>query len=152
DLAFLSLASGSPGIDAGNSTLLTAGITTDLAGNSRTVGSIDLGPYEYQGTLPVNLTNFAVKKQGVTTLITWQTASETNNDYFILERGTDPVNNMVRIKTIPSQGNSSTIQQYSYTDLNPLPGINYYRLLQKDKDGTVKELGIKAASFNLNAA
>ncbi len=41
----------SPAIDAGNDAANNT--TTDLAGNSRKIRTIDIGAYEYQGTLPV---------------------------------------------------------------------------------------------------
>jgi hypothetical protein len=42
------LASGSPCIDEGNSSAVPMEITTDLDGNDRLVGQVDLGPYESQ--------------------------------------------------------------------------------------------------------
>lgn len=45
------LATGSPAIDAGFDAIVPAGIVTDLAGNNRFVGTIDLGAYEYDVTL-----------------------------------------------------------------------------------------------------
>ncbi|PLW92632.1 MAG: hypothetical protein C0592_09740 [Marinilabiliales bacterium] len=74
-------------------------------------------------------------------LIEWVTASETNNDYFTLERSTDAIN-WVEVTTISGAGNSTTPLYYSYTDENAPDGINYYRLIQTDFDGTSVEAGM----------
>jgi len=50
--ANFTLPAGSPAIDAGNNSYISAGITTDLAGNARIHNSIvDLGAYEYDAAL-----------------------------------------------------------------------------------------------------
>lgn len=41
------LQSGSPAINVGNDPLVPTGVTTDLGGNPRFVGTVDMGPYEY---------------------------------------------------------------------------------------------------------
>jgi hypothetical protein len=38
------------------------------------------------------------------------------------------------VGTVSASGFSSTIMNYSFTDANPLNGINYYRLVMVDKD------------------
>jgi hypothetical protein len=46
------LASGSPCVDQGDSSVLPPQVTTDLDGNDRFVGQVDMGPYEMQGVEP----------------------------------------------------------------------------------------------------
>jgi hypothetical protein len=68
-------------------------------------------------------------------LLQWTTASETNNDYFTLERSTDLIH-YSPIDQIKGHGNSSEPINYSYTDTDVEQGINYsYRLKQTDFDG-----------------
>ena len=43
----------SPAINKGNNAAVPAGVTTDLDGNNRFFGTVDMGAYEYQGTPPV---------------------------------------------------------------------------------------------------
>jgi Secretion system C-terminal sorting domain len=43
-------------------------------------------------------------------------------------------------------GNSQTRLDYSFTDPQPLPGLNYYRLVQVDQDGTKTTSRIVALS------
>jgi len=106
-----------------------------------------LSSSEIQTTLPVQLTGF--KAQPVNTgsvLLNWTTASESNNSYFILERRNDN-NEFVKIATVNSKGNAGAA--YSFTDNNASNGINYYRLSQVDKDGTLKEIGLERVSAPL---
>ncbi len=85
--------------------------------------------------LPVELISFNAKCNGNNVEIYWTTASESNNDYFEIERSMDGLNFslMTRVSTV--NGNSSQPQQYSSIDENPLSGKSYYRLKQTDKDG-----------------
>jgi hypothetical protein len=100
-------------------------------------------------TLPVNLTAFDLKKQDNGVLLNWRTASENNNDYFLLEKSVDGIA-FETIKTVKSSGNSSTPSNYSYVDHSPKNGINYYRLSQIDLDGTKTELKVDAINFSIS--
>ncbi len=122
---------------------------TDLAGNLRLKHSeIDLGAYEYQGTLPVSLLSYHAVKSGSTALLTWKTASEQNNQKFVIERGTS-ASNFTFLKEVAGAGNSTTALSYSVTDFAPLAGTNYYRLTQYDYNGTPTILGVEAVTFDL---
>jgi hypothetical protein len=64
----------------------------------------------------------------------WQTASETNSDYFLVESST----NMVNWKTegkVSAAGNSSNLRNYSFMVNQVNEGENYFRLRQFDFDG-----------------
>ena len=85
--------------------------------------------------LPVELLYFEAKTDASNDiLLTWATASETNSDYFTLERSTD-AQNWTALEAIPSAGNTNHLVEYSYTDKNTQSGIYYYRLVQIDFDG-----------------
>lgn len=84
--------------------------------------------------LPIELLDFDAKLRGNYVDITWSTATELNNDYFVVERsGEDLV--WEPIITTPGAGNSNTLLDYAEKDRNPLEGISYYRLKQVDFDG-----------------
>ncbi len=84
--------------------------------------------------LPVELTMFSATKQESKVRIDWATSSETNNDYFTIERSGDG-KSFESIGEIKGAGNSSREISYEYTDEAPLSGINYYRIKQTDFDG-----------------
>ncbi|TZF84858.1 T9SS type A sorting domain-containing protein [Pedobacter sp. BS3] len=147
DADFLQLTSTSPVINKGDNSKIS-GTSLDLAGSARITHTIvDMGAYEYQGTLPVTLFNYSVKKQNNKALISWQTAAEDNNDYFLLERSTDGKTFNMFAK-IYAKGAG----QYSYTDNQPIYGINYYRLTQVDADGKSTDYGIRTLKFDLIAS
>ncbi len=101
--------------------------------------------------LPVSLTDFAAKKAGLTSELTWTTKTEINNAYFIIERsadGTTFTSLSDKISSKASNGNSTVSLDYVYTDATPLKGINYYRLLQVDKDGSKKYSQVARVSFD----
>jgi len=147
---------GSPAINAGNNSLYEAGktpdlsgITTDLAGNARINGTIDMGAYEYEGTLPVALLSFIATAETGGVKLSWQTASEENNKSFSISRSTDGIN-FITIATVDGKGLSSSLSDYTFLDRMPESGLNYYRLLQTDFDGKTTDLGIRPVSFQLN--
>ena len=79
----------------------------------------------------MSLLQFDAIKKGNTVLVDWSTVSELSNDHFDIERSTDGVN-FTKIGTVAGAGNSSVIQNYSFTDFAPVAGMNYYRLKQVD--------------------
>lgn len=66
--------------------------------------------------------------------LNWLTSSETNNDYFTIERSADG-QNFAALEDIKGAGNSSEEISYEWIDQKLLPGNNYYRLKQTDYDG-----------------
>ena len=94
--------------------------------------------------LPVELTSFnASCKNGKTTLV-WNTASEKNNEYFIVEYSTNG-KNFFPLTTIPAAGNSNINHKYAYIHYSR-SNTNYYRLTQVDFDGKVTYSIIQSAS------
>lgn len=85
-------------------------------------------------TLPVELLKFFALSSGREVVLSWATATETNCEYFSIERSTDMLN-WKQIATVPGSGSSSERKDYSYTDPVPPDGIVYYRLLQHDYSG-----------------
>ncbi len=84
--------------------------------------------------LPVELLNFKANCVTNGVNLQWTTASETNNDYFNIERSNDATNWTV-IAQIPGSGNSNQITNYSYIDEIAANATTYYRLKQTDFDG-----------------
>ncbi len=114
---------------------VTAGVYQNVKGN----GGVDQ-PYLFKlsdagCTLPINLLYFnakAVRNEYVHA--EWSTSSETNNDFFTIERSGDG-EHFESLAEVRGNGNSGLIRSYSYNDMSPLQGISYYRLKQTDYDG-----------------
>lgn len=95
--------------------------------------------------LPIELIAFSANCQNNKTEVKWTTASETNNNFFTVERSADASLFEV-VKTIPGSSNSNYIISYSTTDDKPLAGTSYYRLKQTDYDGSYKYSNIISVS------
>jgi len=98
-------------------------------------------------TLPVSLLSFTAEQAaGETVQLKWSTVREESNDHFTIERSTDGTH-FIAIATIPGSQTTNLTVNYSYTDKNPDPGTNYYRLSQTDLNGTHQILGLKTVSL-----
>ena len=127
---------------AANTTDAGGTVTTTLTNNG---GALVVG--EGTNTLPVELIAFTAQKQGNSVNLKWSTASENNNSHFIVERSADGVN-FTAIGRREGAGNSTTVQNYAFTDNNPVKGDNYYRLVQYDLDNKANLHGVQVVNFS----
>lgn len=84
--------------------------------------------------LPIDLLSFMANEDNGDVKIIWQTASEINNDYFIIERSYSGFH-YEAIGTWQGSGTSNQLVKYEYVDEKPRVGVIYYRLTQVDFDG-----------------
>ncbi len=113
-------------------------------------------------SLPVELTEFTAEpifnlKNGTAGIaISWTTESETNNDYFILERKEFGQESWERIsqKIFSINGNSASSQSYTFEDLENLKfsTVYKYRIFDVDLEGNsnLNELTVKATTVSEN--
>lgn len=94
--------------------------------------------------LPVELSYFRALCDNEKTDLHWSTVSESNNDFFTLEKSSNSLS-FDFLALIPGAGNSNQITNYSYTDEEPFAGTTYYRLSQTDYDGASEILGVTAS-------
>ncbi|MCR9171430.1 MAG: T9SS type A sorting domain-containing protein [bacterium] len=87
------------------------------------------------GILPVELVHFNAIASSHHNIISWQTETEFNNDYFRVMRSFD-AENFEEIGTVNGKGNSSNVSNYQFLDTDIRNGETYYRLDQVDFDGT----------------
>ncbi len=97
--------------------------------------------------VPVTWQEFTVQKNGMSALLKWSTAQESNTDKFYIEHSIDGVH-FNTIASLPAAGNSGTTTQYSYQDDYPYPGVNYYRIRLVDLDGKTTYSTTKAIQFD----
>lgn len=102
-------------------------------------------------SLPIVLKNFICRIGIKTSKISFSTASETNNDYFTIERSGDGVA-YEAIGEIKGAGNSSKELSYEFTDEKPLTGLNYYRIKQTDFDGKYSYSEVRSVRFTDGAS
>ncbi len=126
--------------------ILIKGVTCSGCGafNPITMGSLtSLNP------LPVELLNFNAVMNNRIVDLTWQTASEHNNDFFTVERSSDGFN-FEPLTYVDGAGNSNGLLSYSTQDLNPFSGFSYYRLKQTDFDGVYEYSDIRVVNMDGN--
>ena len=128
----LTLTTGSPAINSGNNAANSS--THDAANYIRIQGgTIDLGAYETGGLLPVELIYFKGESTTEGSLLTWQTATEENNEGFEIQHSTNG-HDWEKIGFVLGNGTTQETKNYQFIDQNPKSGINYYRLKQMDFD------------------
>ena len=107
---------------------------TDAAGLS-TIDSAQIFP-DCAGSLPVFLHKFSVTQLGSEHLVKWSTEQESNIEYYELQRST----NGRDFSAIDRQAamNTAGPNNYTYSDNNFVPGINYYRLKIVESGAEIK--------------
>jgi Secretion system C-terminal sorting domain/Beta-propeller repeat len=86
-------------------------------------------------TLPIELVNFTPTQKDGEVLLSWTTAAELNNDYFEIEKSTDPKTWEIVAK-VKGAGTSHEQNKYEAWDKSEQSGTIYYRLKQVDLNGT----------------
>ena len=111
---------------------ITASVTLLSLSTSFTVA-------DENNVLPVTLADLKANVADDQIYITWQTLSEIQNDYFILEKRLASA--FSPIGKIGGAGNSNDLIQYKGVDNDPSIGQNVYRLKQVDLDGSITYYG-----------
>lgn len=95
--------------------------------------------------LPVELTRFEAESGLNRILLEWETASETNNMGYSIERSWD-LKHWSGIGEVAGAGTVAVSSLYSFVDDDPREGINYYRLVQTDFNGDTQRSEVVAAT------
>jgi len=99
----------------------------------------DFGPFTLasitaSNPLPVELLAFVASCENEQVVLRWSTDSEHNNDFFTIESSYN-ASDWNAVATVNGGGTTTTLTNYSWTDLSN-PGRNmYYRLSQTDENG-----------------
>ncbi|MCS3797609.1 T9SS type A sorting domain-containing protein [Niastella sp. OAS944] len=101
--------------------------------------------------LPVVFNGFFVTRNNNSIVLNWSTAQESNNSNYEIQRSFDG-SNWSAIAIMMGAGNSTTVQQYNYTDKNMTAAVAYYRIKQVDIDGHYTFSTIKSIRSNETAA
>jgi hypothetical protein len=88
----------------------------------------------YGGTLPVSFLSFDGSRYNSSVKLNWVTAVEKNASQFMVQHSADGIH-WETIGAVKATGNNAAKTEYSFIHTDPLPGANFYRLLQQDIDG-----------------
>ena len=128
------------------------GYSVKLSGMRIYVGGVSntnvfaLVAYQTGSLLPLHLLSFSGRKLNSSIQLNWATENEINTSHFDIERsGTGA--GFAKTGEVAAI-NSSGRNDYTFTDVQPLSGINYYRLKQTDKDGRLTYSPVIRISVN----
>ena len=93
------------------------------------------------------LKSFSARKNDASVDLDWTTASEINNDHFIIERSLNGIE-YAMLGKVAGAGNSTHDMKHSITDEHPVNGNNYYRLTQVNVDGKSESFSPVVVKFN----
>lgn len=141
---------GNGGTTGSSSGFLTNGDGSGTCGSSQDVTSFSpfaLASVSSGTILPVELLNFTAVPVENEVHLSWSTATEINNDYFVLEHSRDAIT-WDFLDQVQGQGNSTSLTNYNSIDDRPFLGENYYRLKQVDFDGSIEYSDVRIVEFN----
>ena len=84
--------------------------------------------------LPAEFTSFRARESDQSNTLQWETASELNTGWFVIERSATGTGNWQALGQVTATGYSNDVQKYSFEDLQPRP-TSYYRLRVLDYNG-----------------
>jgi len=98
--------------------------------------------------LPISLISFTAETVNNNKVnLFWSTASEKNNDYFIIEKSQEG-RIFTQFTEVKSNGNGNKVVTYQALDIHPFERITYYRLVQNDVDGKRNYSNVIQVSLN----
>lgn len=122
--------------DGTNDAITVTGNTGDCATKQNVVNSFASEPDKAcLLAAPVEFISFFGTLGGNAIVLDWSTATETENDYFQVERSNDG-SSFTAIGRVSGAGDSQEELSYTFYDDDYRSGVNYYRLRQVDYDGT----------------
>ncbi len=126
---------GSEVVTIPNTPSTTARIKVEAVGNI--FFDLSNANFTIEQVVPVELVSFTAERTNAGVELNWQTATETNNSGFSIERGRDE-ENFINIGFVSGKGTTTQLTNYNYVDNEIESGKYYYRLKQTDFDGTFK--------------
>ena len=95
--------------------------------------------------VPVELTSFSAEVSQGAVVLSWKTATETNNSGFEVQRSIDG-KSFTKVAFIKGHGSAVKENSYSFSDKVSSGGVFYYRLKQIDFNGSYKYSSVVQAT------
>lgn len=120
-------------------------IATGSNDNKASVFQIDLS------SVPVTITGLKATHQNEGILFEWTSEQESGIINYEVERSTDG-QHFSKIGSVTARGNSSLAINYHWLDVNPHPGVNFYRLkiIEVTKQSYSEVIRVSAPTSNSN--
>ena len=114
----------------------TVTLATGSIPSSCRIGTLCLTPELQLVGLPIALTEFTGEHINTVNHLKWKTSNESNNNFFEVERSADGAN-FATLGRVLAHGTTSETHAYTFDDVKPFAGKNYYRLKQVDFNGEI---------------
>jgi len=125
------------------------GATVSLSWTANGSSCSDMVVLKNNGSLPVTLVSFTASASNGGVDMKWSTSAEISNEGFNVERSLDArIFSVIGFVAANTRSDTNIRQNYQYRDGEPLGGTTYYRLGQKDHDGTVTYSRIVAVEIS----
>lgn len=123
--------------------MVVTGGTLTISGNSDRADEITTYTINLTGTcgsgcssvLPIILDNFYGSSETGGIRLNWRVATQSNTNYYLIQKSSDAVN-WSDLFAVGANKEIAMNMLYQVFDPMPLPGINYYRLIDVDLDGS----------------
>ena len=100
--------------------------------------------------LPFRLLDFQGRQNKESIQLDWKTGMEENMLAYEIQHSLDGVN-WTTFGSVPAIQNDQQTKHYTFTDINPSIGKNYYRLMSKETDGQIQYSRVIKIKFELDA-
>lgn len=116
----------------------TAYRSNEFIGDAGPADNPGFAPYtatesqEFNSALPVTFTGVTARNTGGKNVISWSVANQVNADHYEIFTSANGQTFSPEAKIVAGSAASA---QYSYTDANPVNGMNYYRVAMVEKNG-----------------
>jgi len=90
-----------------------------------------------------SITSFFTINEANRVVLKWTTSNELSNQVFDIERSDNYGRTYTRIGSLTGKGISDAVNGYGIFDEQPLTGVAYYRLVQKNTKGNISFTDIK---------
>jgi hypothetical protein len=126
----------------------TVGVSPDVAGNKNGIYQFNRFSLFNPGgiILPVKVINFKAYQQGSGVQTSWTSLNEVNMEGYEIERSAD-AENFVAIGSVSALNNGQPSINYSFFDVHPSQGNNYYRIKILGKDGSISYTNIEVVAI-----
>lgn len=117
-------------------------------------GLTDFSPFVVASedvALPLTWIKVSATKEHKSVKVSWSTTNEVDNKLFEIERSSDG-KSFERIGQKAAASNPVTINSYSFIDIQPGTGVNYYRIKQIDLNGKSSYSPVATVDFDPKTA
>jgi hypothetical protein len=134
-------------ISLSSTTVIPFTVTTDAASSVADRFTIVFSP---ASTLPVTMSTVKAYQKASGIQVEWSSVTENNIDRYEVEKSTNG-QQFIKVGTVASTGNGSSLNSYTWFDASPNAGSNYYRIRSVSKAGSAEFTSIVRVALTNNA-